>query len=139
MGPRVLAALAAVAVVSGCADLQPPEIVPGIDGKQFRIDGYGLDASLDRGDCSSGKRLIEVNLRNNSEDAYILYQITDYNLTPTEPEEVAGEIPPNGSKTIIFTPTRADDSVSATVVQLRPDGVVVDATKKIQGLEPRAC
>ena len=137
---QLLAATAAVVLASGCSQLATPEIVEGIDGKRYRIDGYGLDSSLDRGSCTpEGKQQIEVNLKNNSRDAHVLYQITDYNLTPRDREEVAGEVEPGSSKKIIFTPTVSTDSVQATIVQLKPDGTVASKTQKIQGLDPRSC
>lgn len=138
--PALLAAIAAVAVVSGCAQLHAEELVDGVDGKKYRIDSYGLDASLDRGGCSpEGKRLIEVNLKNNSRVAYISYEIKDDNLKANDLKETTGEIPPSGSKKIVFTPEVPTKSVSATVVQLRPEGIVVESTRKIQGLEARPC
>lgn len=137
---RFLAVIATITVASGCADLHPEEIVDGVDGKKVRIDGYGLDGFLNRGECDpEGRRLIEVTLRNNSKTAYILYEVTDYNLEPLRPAETTGEIPPDSTKVIVFTPTIAKDHVGVTIIQLLPDGTPAKTTKKIQGLEPRAC
>lgn len=140
VSPRFAIAVAAVALlVGGCAQLAKPEIVEGVGGKKYRIDGYGLEASMTRGDCTpEHTRTITVNLKNPSEDAYVLYEVTDDNLTPKS-KNTTGEITPGGTVVVEYIPTDPTKYSSATVVQLMPDGTIARKTTKFQGFEARSC